>query len=63
MELIETRKAYMEEQGNPLGLLFVKSEKSKSQVIFFLAQLPDERIRLMMGMLLALIYYLKYSVS
>lgn len=34
MELIETRKAYMEEQGNPLGLLFVKSEKSKSQVLF-----------------------------
>lgn len=32
MELIESRKAYMDEQGNPLGLLFVKQDKSKPQV-------------------------------
>lgn len=38
MELIESRKAYMEEQGNPLGLLFVKLEKSKSQVLFLSLQ-------------------------
>ncbi|KAG0621677.1 hypothetical protein M758_3G039800 [Ceratodon purpureus] len=31
MELIESRKAYMDEHGNPLGLLFVKPEKPKSQ--------------------------------
>uniref|UniRef100_A0A7I4BZB5 U1-type domain-containing protein n=1 Tax=Physcomitrium patens TaxID=3218 RepID=A0A7I4BZB5_PHYPA len=30
MELIEARKAYMEDHGNPLGLLFVKPANSKS---------------------------------
>lgn len=67
MELIETRKAYMEEQGNPLGLLFVKSEKSKSQVLISLAQLPHERVRLfflfVMGMLPALsCFTYEYSI-
>ncbi|XP_024362744.1 uncharacterized protein [Physcomitrium patens] len=30
MELIESRKAYIEGYGNPLGLLFVKKDQSKS---------------------------------
>lgn len=33
MELIEARKAYMEDHGNPLGLLFVKPANSKSPVL------------------------------
>lgn len=44
MELIESRKAYIEGYGNPLGLLFVKKDQSKSPV-FFSHNITDNKVR------------------